>query len=150
MATSSEKDPLSRKHYIPLESDPEIFTSLIHNLGVNGALAFQDALSLDDPDLIAFVPRPVLALILVFPSDAYKVKWTEEEAQYEEYDGCGEAEDIIWFKQTIHNACGLYGILHAVSNAGDYICKIPRRRFLQLIAASPCRKADIEQCPNHY
>lgn len=28
----------------------------------------------------------------------------------------GEAEDVTWFKQTINNACGFYGILHAICN----------------------------------
>ena len=58
MAASSEEGPVVRKHYIPLESDPEIFTSLIHDLGFSEAVAFEDVLTLDDPELIAFVPRP--------------------------------------------------------------------------------------------
>ena len=57
-----------KNHYIPLESNPAVFTSLIHTLGVSPALSFQDVYSLDDPDLLACIPRPVLALILVFPS----------------------------------------------------------------------------------
>ena len=28
------------------------------------------------------------------------------------------SEDVVWFKQTINNACGLYGLLHAVRNGG--------------------------------
>ena len=34
------------------------------------------------------------------------------------YEGSGEKEPVIWFRQTIHNACGLIGCLHAVSNGG--------------------------------
>ena len=80
-----------RKHYIPLESNPEIFTQLIHNLGVSKSLAFVDVLSLEDPDLLAFVPRPVLALILVFPtSPVYEKQKKEEEDSFAEYTGCGE------------------------------------------------------------
>ena len=40
----------------------------------------------------------------------------EEDKERREYDGKGEAEPVIWYKQTIRNACGLIGILHAVSN----------------------------------
>ena len=108
-----------RKHYIPLESNPELFTRLIHKLGVSTSLAFQDVLSIDDPDLLAFIPRPVLALVLVFPtSDSYESQKTKEEALVQPYHGSGKDENVIWFKQTINNACGLYGILHSVSN-GD-------------------------------
>jgi ubiquitin carboxyl-terminal hydrolase L3 len=107
---------IPQKHYVPLESNPEIFTRLIHRLGVTG-LGFQDVFSLDDPDILAMVPRPVLALILVFPtSEAYEKQIAEEESARLVYAGSGPGEDVIWFKQTIHNACGLYGILHAISN----------------------------------
>lgn len=124
-----------RKHYIPLESNPELFTQLIHQLGVSPSLAFQDVLSINDPDLLAFIPRPALALILVFPtSDAYEVAKAKEEELRDEYDGVGgriggeaevEEEPVMWFRQSINNACGLYAILHAISNgeSRDFIRK---------------------------
>lgn len=34
------------------------------------------------------------------------------------YEGSGEKEPVIWFRQTIRHACGLIGCLHAVSNGG--------------------------------
>jgi len=103
-----------RKHFIPLESNPAVFSQLIHHLGASPRLTFQDIVSLDDLDSL---PHPALALILVFPtSNAYEAHKAKEEATYQEYKGSGEGEDVIWFKQTINNACGLYGALHAVSN----------------------------------
>ncbi|EJU02138.1 cysteine proteinase [Dacryopinax primogenitus] len=106
-----------KKHYVPLESDPDVFTNLIHNLGASRSLGFVDVLSLTDPDLLAFVPRPVLALILVFPDFGdYAVRYAKDQANILEYEGCGEGEEVVWFQQTIGNACGLYAILHAVCN----------------------------------
>ncbi|TFK57603.1 ubiquitin carboxyl-terminal hydrolase isozyme L1 [Heliocybe sulcata] len=114
MANSTSTDC---KHFIPLESNPIVFTDLIHKLGVSQSLAFSDVLSLEDPELLAFVPRPVHALVLVFPtSTAYEARKAESEAARVEYTGSGAEQDVIWFKQTIHNACGLYAILHAVCN----------------------------------
>ncbi|KAF2186522.1 cysteine proteinase [Zopfia rhizophila CBS 207.26] len=114
-----------RKHFIPLESNPEVFTELVHKLGLSKSLSFQDVLSLDDPELLAFIPRPAYALILVAPTTAmYEKRAMEEDAEAEYYEGFGEQEDMVFFKQTIHNACGLYGILHAVTN-GD------ARRYIQ-------------------
>ncbi|KAF8537772.1 ubiquitin carboxyl-terminal hydrolase, family 1 [Trichophaea hybrida] len=113
-----------RKHYLPLESNPEVFTQLIHKLGVSQDLSFEDVYSLDDPSLLSLVPRPVFALILVFPtSEVYEQQKAASEAKRETYDGSGKDEDVVWFRQTINNACGLYGILHAVCNGGakDFI-----------------------------
>lgn len=115
--------PIPIKAYIPLESNPEVFTQLLRNLGAP-SLEFQDVFSIDDPDLMAIVTRPVLAFVLVFPtSEIYEKHKAAEEATRSAYEGMGPGEDVIWFKQTIHNACGLYGILHAISNgpARDYI-----------------------------
>ena len=112
-----------RKHYIPLEANPILFTQFIHQLGVSPALEFQDVLSIDDSDLLGFVPRPVLALILIFPtSDTYEEQKAIQEAKEEEYKGYGDEEVVVWYKQTINNACGLYGILHAVSNGEARNC----------------------------
>jgi len=43
----------------------------------------------------------------------------EREKEQEVYHGKGEDEAVIWFGQTIGNACGLYAILHALSNGID-------------------------------
>lgn len=94
-------------------------SSLLHKLGLSKKLAFHDVYSIDEPDLLAFVPRPAHALLLVFPvSNTYEKFRTTEDADKEEYEGCGPEEDVMWYKQTIGNACGLIGVLHGVSN-GD-------------------------------
>lgn len=104
------------KHYIPLECNPDLFTGLIHKLGAPPSLIFQDVLSLE-PEMLAFISRPVLALVLVFPtSDVYEKEKIIEESTRQHYQGGGDTEDVAWFKQTINNACGLYGILHAICN----------------------------------
>lgn len=115
-SNSKAKNKVYRKTYIPLESDPEIFTSLIHKIGVSSNLEFVDIFSLDESDL-TLVPHPVFALILAFPdTDLYHKQIDQSEIGRPDYAGSGDGEDAVWFQQTIHNACGLYGILHAVSN----------------------------------
>ena len=94
-------------------------TSLVHKLGLSPTLAFHDVWSIDDPEMLSFVPRPASALLLVFPvSEHYEKFRFEEDADKAAYEGKGEGEPVIWYKQTIRNACGLIGILHAVSNGG--------------------------------
>ena len=91
--------------WTPIESNPEIFTKLAQNIGLSDDLAFHDVWSLDS-DSIAFLSRPVYALVLVFPTDENyeKTRMTRETAQR-----CSTTEKIIWFEQAIYNACGLYG-----------------------------------------
>ncbi|KAJ3525285.1 hypothetical protein NMY22_g10644 [Coprinellus aureogranulatus] len=105
--------------YLPLESDPEIFTELIRKLGVDG-FEFQDVMSLD-PELLDFVPRPVHALILTFPcrGEAWQDALEAKEQSVAVYEGKGDEEPVVWFAQTIQNACGLYAILHSLANGVD-------------------------------
>jgi ubiquitin carboxyl-terminal hydrolase L3 len=60
-----------RKFLAPLENNPQVFTNLAHNLGMESKLAFYDVYSLDEPDLLAMVPRPAHALIFITPPNAY-------------------------------------------------------------------------------
>jgi ubiquitin carboxyl-terminal hydrolase L3 len=128
--------PKGRKAFVPLgtapptdgetltnrsatENNPEVMTSLVHKLGLSPTLAFHDVWSIDDPEMLSFVPRPASALLLVFPvSNNYEQFRMQEDADKAVYEGKGEGEPVVWYKQTIRNACGLIGILHAVSNGG--------------------------------
>lgn len=76
-------------------------TSLVRKLGLS-QLSFQDVYSIDDPDLLSFVPRPAHALLLVFPvSEDYETFRREEDKSRQEYRGSGPQEEVIWYKQTI-------------------------------------------------
>jgi ubiquitin carboxyl-terminal hydrolase L3 len=100
-----------RKHYIPLESDPEIFTCLMHKVGVNAPLKFVDVWSLER-DEIQCLPSPVQALILIMPAcPAYEEQRVKIQSLKSD-----ENEEVVWFRQTINNACGLYAILHCACN----------------------------------
>jgi len=108
------------KHFIPLESNPGIFSDLAHRLGLSSDLVFHDVLSLDDSGVLAFIPRPAVALVLVFPtSPAYESHVAEQDRDRDAYSQRGDEEHVIWYRQTINNACGLYAILHAVSNGSS-------------------------------
>ncbi|KXH32995.1 ubiquitin carboxyl-terminal hydrolase, family 1 [Colletotrichum salicis] len=121
--------PTGKKTVIPLENNPEVFTSLIHDLGISPDLGFFDVYSLDEPSLLALVPRPALALIFISPAPMYYAvraadgtKLAKEDGVT--YTGSGPDEPVIWFRQTIENACGLYALIHAVGNG-------PAREFVQ-------------------
>ncbi|KAB5569999.1 ubiquitin carboxyl-terminal hydrolase [Coniochaeta sp. 2T2.1] len=101
-----------RKAFYPLESNPLVFNELLSRLGVSPRLQFQDIFTLSEPD---FLPHhPTLALILVFPAD--EVLKADAASARPAYAGYGEDEPVVWFRQTIQNACGLYAVLHGVCN----------------------------------
>ncbi|CRJ88507.1 Ubiquitin carboxyl-terminal hydrolase isozyme L3 like protein [Verticillium longisporum] len=124
MATPNPDPPSTAPAFIPLEANPQLMTTLLHKLGLSSALQIHDVYSLTDPDLLAFIPRPALALLLVFPVSAtYESHRLAEDALLDDYEGHGDTAPVVWFRQTIRNACGLMGLLHAVANgpARDYI-----------------------------
>lgn len=99
------------------ENNPEVMTSLVRELGLSASLQWHDVFSLTEPSLLEFLPRPAVALLLVFPvTETYEKFRREEDAPKEEYTGSGPGEEVIWFKQTIRNACGLMGLLHSIMN----------------------------------
>lgn len=94
-------------------------------LGLSDDLEFYDVYSLDEPDLLAHIPRPAHALLVIIPlTEAWKQERQAEEAVKEEYTACGDDEPVIWFEQTIGNACGSIGLLHSIING-------PASRFIR-------------------
>lgn len=73
------------KHFIPLESDPDIFTELMHDLGISRSLRFIDVWSLES-NMLALIPRPILALILVLLSCHSYEEYNDKEQSSETTD----------------------------------------------------------------
>lgn len=97
---------------------------LARKLGLSSELEFYDVYSLDEPELLAHIPRPALALLVIIPpTPSWDRDRRAEDAQMDEYDGSGAQEPVIWFEQTIGNACGSIGLLHCAINgpAADFI-----------------------------
>ncbi|KAF9530587.1 ubiquitin C-terminal hydrolase [Crepidotus variabilis] len=107
----------SKKRWVPLENNPEVMTKLAHTLGLSPNLIFQDVYSLTEPSLLAMVKRPCLAILFLAPTTEISTQALEkEEATQAEYEACGADEPVMWFRQTIGDACGLIGLLHCMTN----------------------------------
>ncbi|WWC94181.1 hypothetical protein V866_001020 [Kwoniella sp. B9012] len=106
MSSSSSK-------WVPLEASPDVFNTWSTPLGLPSSLTFQDLFSLD-PEFLQFIPHPHRAVLLLFPSRGK----LHDEREREEKDGQGvwKGEGVWWIKQTIPNACGSIGLLHALLN----------------------------------
>jgi ubiquitin carboxyl-terminal hydrolase L3 len=127
---------------VPLESNPEVFTQFGRKLGLSPLLSFTDIYSLDDPDLLSFLPRPMQAVILLFPVTT----------EYESFKDAEPVEkpdmrEVVWMKQIVKNACGLYALLHALLNipAGFIVQQSPAAKFLMALLTDNANQVELVQ-----
>lgn len=105
---------------IPLESNPEVMNKFLQKLGVPSNWSIVDVMGLD-PDMLSWVPRPVLAVLLLFPcSDAYEQHKQKEETEILS-KGQEVSNNIFYMKQNLSNACGTIALVHIVANNVDKI-----------------------------
>ncbi|KAM3935623.1 ubiquitin carboxyl-terminal hydrolase isozyme L3 [Leptodactylus fuscus] len=104
--------------WLPLEANPDVSDSFLKQLGVGCSWQFVDVYGLD-PELLGLVPQPVCALLLLFPvTEKYERFRAEEEEKIKSHSQ--DVDSSVYFmKQTISNACGTIGLIHAVANNRD-------------------------------
>jgi len=107
--------------WVPLESNPEVMTQFMHNLGVPKKWQLVDVYGFD-PELLAATPQPVLAMILLYPySQQAEVDHKKAEEERIKKDGQVVAKGIYHMKQLVSNACGTVAIIHCIANNLDKI-----------------------------
>lgn len=121
--------------------------ALKKRLGLSDEVEFYDVYSLDEPELLAHIPRPAYALLVIIPlTAAWSDERKAEDTDKQDYTGCGEQEPVIWFKQTIGNACGSIGLLHSVINGPASKFILPGSDFEKIRRdAVPLRMAERAQ-----
>lgn len=97
-------------HWPPLESDPEIFTTYFRSIGMDKSWKMAEIFGLE-PDLLAFIPRPALAVIAALDMKEARKKGDGK-------PGNMETAVDFYMKQTgsLDNACGVIAGIHAVLN----------------------------------
>ncbi|GLB43457.1 putative ubiquitin carboxyl-terminal hydrolase [Lyophyllum shimeji] len=124
---------MSINRWIPLESNPEVLNKWSEKAGLLTArAAFQDVYGLD-PELLAMVNQPVKAVVLLFPiTDALEAKRREEDQKITNEGPSVLDSTVLWIKQTIPNACGTIGLLHALANSNVELApNSPLARFIE-------------------
>ncbi|XP_059155631.1 ubiquitin carboxyl-terminal hydrolase-like isoform X2 [Physella acuta] len=96
------------QRWIPLESNPKY----VHNLGMDSNWNFVDVYGFD-AELLAMIPKPVAAVVLLFPDAKASEVIGELQSDY--------PKDLYYTKQTIDNACGTVALVHALANNQDQI-----------------------------
>mmetsp|Transcript_5826 Transcript_5826/g.17437 ORF Transcript_5826/g.17437 Transcript_5826/m.17437 type:complete len:230 (-) Transcript_5826:1601-2290(-) len=136
------------KVWIPLESNPDVVTRYANELGVGPGFAFSEIFSLD---LLDMVPKPVLAVVLLFPLTDKIVSAADEREKQDTADESSSA-DVFFCRQTISNACGTIALLHSVSNNMDRLPMKPDSFFTHFVektkGMSPDEKAKQLEADN--
>jgi ubiquitin carboxyl-terminal hydrolase L3 len=126
-------------------------SSLISTASSNATptqVTFHDVYTIDDPDFLAIIPRPVVALIFICSATAFSRARDAENEAMEEYKGSGNSEPVAWFRQTIRHACGTMALIHALSNARGregYIQSgsLLSRLLAEAVPLQPKERADV-------
>lgn len=108
------EEPPRKMFWLPLESNPEVLNEFAAKLRTSGSYAFHDVYGFD-AELLAMVPRPCVAVLLLFPHDEMKAA---KAAQLERLRAEGYAPEpgVFFMKQYVGNACGTIACMHALAN----------------------------------
>ncbi|QCD91518.1 ubiquitin carboxyl-terminal hydrolase L3 [Vigna unguiculata] len=102
----------SAKRWLPLEANPEVMNQFLWGLGLGENEAeCCDVYGLDE-ELLQMVPNPVLAVLFLYPITTQ----SEEERLQQENEKKEYNSRVYFMKQTVGNACGTIGLLHALGN----------------------------------
>ncbi|KAI9264177.1 ubiquitin C-terminal hydrolase uCHL1 [Phascolomyces articulosus] len=105
-----------RISWIPLELNPDVWNKLIHENGVDKTWAFNDIYGFD-PESLGLIPQPVSAIIFVYPTmTETDLKFRKQEEQRILKEGQFLGPNVMHFKQTIYNACGMMALIHLLAN----------------------------------
>ncbi|KAF9432631.1 Ubiquitin carboxyl-terminal hydrolase isozyme L3 [Entomortierella beljakovae] len=113
--SAPETQPKKKIRWLPLESNPEVLDKYVRDLGVPAPWRYTDVLGLDE-ELLAFVPQPVHAVILLFPITPKYEEYCKEEEKRINQEGQVVSSKIVFYPQTISNACGTMGVIHSIAN----------------------------------
>ncbi|KAL1746816.1 hypothetical protein HDZ31DRAFT_33323 [Schizophyllum fasciatum] len=133
-------------NWVPLESNPEVMNSWAEKAGLATKLTqFSDVYGLDS-ELLGMVPQPVKAVLLLFPiNDALEAKRREEDEKIRTQGPAKVDPTVMWIKQTISNACGTIGLLHAITNSDVTIApESPLAKFIdEAREKTPAERAEL-------
>jgi len=124
----------------PLESNPQVLTEYLHQIGLAPTLAIGEVYGFDE-DLLAFVPQPVYGVIVALDRSGGDRRSDKDH---------GDAHYPIPFymKQagTLDNACGIIACLHAILNNNNNNNMVLPDSVLAKFQATTANQTPAERC----
>lgn len=134
---SAPDESSSAKRWLPLEANPEVMSQFLWGLGLPpDEVECYDVYGLDD-ELLEMVPKPVLAVLFLFP-------YTPQIEEERKMDCVRKDSSVYFMKQTVGNACGTIGLLHAIGNVTSDI-KLLEGSFLDKFFKSTASMDPLER-----
>ncbi|CAG8672585.1 5013_t:CDS:2 [Cetraspora pellucida] len=106
--------------WIPLESNPEVMNNYVHKLGLSPLWAYTDVFGLEE-ELLLMIPQPIKAFLLLFPISEAHENYCKAEVESIKDNGQDTSSNVVFYKQTIGNACGTIALVHSLANNRDSI-----------------------------
>jgi len=143
-----------QQYWIPLESSPEVFNDFARRVGVGAGYAFTDVLGLD-AELLAMLPQPCVAVLLLFPVSRELAR--SESARVRALGGWDvrrRSPRVFFMKQYVGNACGTVAAMHALVNNRD-VLSVGSGPLREMLPAEPaeggeavgeCEEGDLDEC----
>lgn len=103
----------------PLESNPEIFEEYMHQMGLPEPWGFSELFGFEE-DLLAFVPQPVVAVIVNYERLVVETK-KQDSPTTSTMDPTTSVNYYMKQTETLDNACGVIACLHAIFNNMELI-----------------------------
>jgi ubiquitin carboxyl-terminal hydrolase L3 len=113
--SETKKEEL-RVKWLPLESNPEVINKYVQNIGINTDLfEFTDIYGLDS-ELLAMVPKPCIAVLLLFPVTKLYQEYRDKQIEILKKNSQTVNPNVYFTRQTVSNACGTVALIHALAN----------------------------------
>merc|ERR1712127_30336 len=122
--------------WLPLGSNPEVINKYVKNLGINtDKFEYVDIYGLD-PDLLAMVPKPIYAVLLLFPCTKMYTDYQFKKIEDIKAKGQEVSKNVFFTKQTVSNACGTVAIIHSLANNKEFLNIDPATSFGKFLDAT--------------
>lgn len=116
------------KHWLPLESNPDLINKFLGQLGLPPHWSVSEIFGLDE-ELLCMVPQPVRAVLLCYPITAKSEAFNESQSQSLQPDQVPSS--VFYVKQTVGNACGTIALLHSVMNDNQLVNALEENSFFK-------------------
>jgi len=121
-----------------------VLNKFIYFLGGSPKYEFVDVLGFD-PELLQMVPPNAIAVLFLFPVDQTYEQYRIQQQERIQKEGQVVSNNVYFTLQTIGNACGTIGLLHAVLNNAQALVEEKGffRNFLNKTKGlTPAQRAD--------